>query len=139
MTFASSKSGGFGRSASCTLQPKFVQRASECSVTYVPEGTGLKFRRDWITAVYGGDANYSGGRGVHLLTVYKPLRSLARMAAGSAVSLARGQPVSSLVKVNNGLKEIPASLIDPISVDKGNLDVTVIADGYHTKAEGYRQ
>ena len=75
--------------------------------------------------------------GTQEMTVYKPLRSLARMAAGSAVSLAKGQPVSSLIKVNNGLKDIPASLIDPISVDKGNLDVTVIADGYHTKAEVY--
>jgi D-xylose transport system substrate-binding protein len=76
--------------------------------------------------------------GTQEMTVYKPLRSLARMAAGSAVSLAKGQPVSSLVKVNNGLKDIPASLIDPISVDKGNLDVTVIADGYHTKDEVYK-
>jgi D-xylose transport system substrate-binding protein len=71
------------------------------------------------------------------MTVYKPLRSLARMAAGSAVSLAKGQSVDSLVKVNNGTKDVPARLLDPISVDKGNLDVTVIADGYHTKAEVY--
>jgi D-xylose transport system substrate-binding protein len=77
--------------------------------------------------------------GTQEMTVYKPLRSLARMAAGSAVSLAKGQPVSSLVKVNNGLKDIPASLIDPISVDKGNLDVTVIADGYHTRDEVYKK
>jgi D-xylose transport system substrate-binding protein len=75
--------------------------------------------------------------GTQEMTVYKPLRSLARMGAGSAVTLAKGQVVSSLVKVNNGLKDIPASLIDPISVDKGNLDVTVIADGYHTRQEVY--
>jgi D-xylose transport system substrate-binding protein len=77
--------------------------------------------------------------GTQEMTVYKPLRSLARMAAGSAVSLAKGQPVSSLVKVNNGLKDIPASLIDPISVDKGNLDVTVIADGYQTRDAVYKK
>ena len=35
--------------------------------------------------------------GTQEMTVYKPLRSLARMAAGSAVSLAKGQPVSSLI------------------------------------------
>jgi D-xylose transport system substrate-binding protein len=75
--------------------------------------------------------------GTQEMTVYKPLRSLARMAAGSAVSLARGQAVDSLVKVNNGSKDVPARLLDPISVDKGNLDVTVIADGYHTHAEVY--
>ena len=43
------------------------------------------------------------------------------------------------MKVNNGAKEVPASLLDPISVDKTNLDVTVISDGYHTKAEVYGQ
>ena len=41
------------------------------------------------------------------------------------------------VKVNNGAKEVSARLLDPISVDKTNLDVTVISDGYHTRAEVY--
>ena len=75
--------------------------------------------------------------GTQTMTVYKPLKPLARMAAGAAVSLARGQPIDSLVKVNNGKKDVPARLLDPISVDKSNLDVTVISDGYHTKAEVY--
>ena len=75
--------------------------------------------------------------GTQTMTVYKPLKPLARMAAGAAVSLARGQPIDSLVKVNNGKKDVPARLLDPISVDKSNLDVTVISDGYHTKEEVY--
>ncbi len=75
--------------------------------------------------------------GTQEMTVYKPLRSLARMAAGAAVSLGRGQSIDSLVKVNNGAKEVSARLLDPISVDKTNLDVTVISDGYHTRAEVY--
>jgi D-xylose transport system substrate-binding protein len=75
--------------------------------------------------------------GTQEMTVYKPLRSLARMAAGAAVSLGRGQSIDSLVKVNNGAKEVNARLLDPISVDKSNLDVTVISDGYHTRAEVY--
>ena len=41
------------------------------------------------------------------------------------------------MKVNNGAKEVAARLLDPISVDKTNLDVTVISDGYHTRAEVY--
>ena len=72
------------------------------------------------------------------MTVYKPLRSLARMAAGEAVKLAKGESVDSLVKVNNGLKDVPARLLEPISVDKSNIDVTVISDGYHTKEEVYQ-
>ena len=72
------------------------------------------------------------------MTVYKPLRSLARMAAGSAVTLARGEAVDSLVKVNNGLKEVPARLLEPIAVDKSNIDVTVISDGYQQKDAVYQ-
>jgi D-xylose transport system substrate-binding protein len=75
--------------------------------------------------------------GTQAMTVYKPLSPLARMAAGAAVSLAKGQTIDSLVKVNNGAKEVPARLLDPISVDKGNIDVTVINDGYHTRDEVY--
>jgi D-xylose transport system substrate-binding protein len=75
--------------------------------------------------------------GTQTMTVYKPLRTLARMAAGAAVSVAKGQTVDSLVTVNNGKKDVPARLLDPISVDKTNIDVTVIADGYHTKEEVY--
>jgi D-xylose transport system substrate-binding protein len=75
--------------------------------------------------------------GTQTMTVYKPLKPLARMAAGAAMSLAKGQPIDSLVKVNNGKKDVPARLLDPISVDKSSLDVTVISDGYHTRAEVY--
>ncbi len=71
------------------------------------------------------------------MTVYKPLKPLARMAAGAAWSLANGQPIDSLVKMNNGKKDVPARLLDPISVEKSNIDVTVISDGYHTQAEVY--
>jgi D-xylose transport system substrate-binding protein len=75
--------------------------------------------------------------GTQTMTVYKPLKPLARMAAGAAWSLANGQPIDSLVKMNNGKKDVPARLLDPISVEKSNIDVTVISDGYHTQAEVY--
>jgi D-xylose transport system substrate-binding protein len=76
--------------------------------------------------------------GTQTMTVYKPLRSLARMAAGSAVSLAKGETVDSLVKVHNGHKDVPARLLEPIAVDKSNIDVTVISDGYHQKEAVYQ-
>ncbi len=77
--------------------------------------------------------------GTQTMTVYKPLRSLARMAAGSAVTLAKGEPVDSLVKVHNGLKQVPSRLLEPIAVDKGNIDVTVISDGYQKKDAVYQR
>ena len=54
------------------------------------------------------------------------------------MTLAKGEAVDSLVKVNNGLKEIPARLLEPIAVDKSNIDVTVISDGYQQKDAVYQ-
>ena len=91
--------------------------------------------------VSGQDADLAACRrivaGTQAMTVYKPLTPLARMAAGAAMSLVKGQPVDSLVTVNNGAKEVPARLMDPISVDKSNIDVTVISDGYHSREAVY--
>jgi D-xylose transport system substrate-binding protein len=93
-------------------------------------------------ALSGQDADLAACRrivaGTQTMTVYKPLRSLARMAAGSAVTLAKGEAVDSLVKVNNGLKDIPARLLEPIAVDKANIDVTVISDGFQQKDAVYQ-
>ncbi len=92
--------------------------------------------------VSGQDANLDALRrivaGTQTMTVYKPLKALARMAAGSAISLAKGDAVDSLVKVNNGLKDVPARLLEPISVDKSNIDVTVIRDGYQQRDAVYQ-
>jgi D-xylose transport system substrate-binding protein len=76
--------------------------------------------------------------GTQAMTVYKPLAPLARMAAGEAMRLAKGESsIDSLVTVNNGSKEIPARLLEPIAVDKSNIDVTVISDGYQKKEDVY--
>jgi D-xylose transport system substrate-binding protein len=77
--------------------------------------------------------------GTQAMTVYKPIRPLARMAAGAAVNMAKGQTEDGLVSIDNGKKEVPARLLEPISVDKESMDRTVIADGYHKHSEVYRQ
>lgn len=77
--------------------------------------------------------------GTQSMTVYKPIRPLARMAAGAAVNLAKGQTEEGLVSINNGRKDVPARLLEPISVDKENMDRTVIADGYHKQADVYQK
>jgi D-xylose transport system substrate-binding protein len=75
--------------------------------------------------------------GTQSMTVYKPLQPLARMAAFEAMKLAEGGTVDKGVTVNNGAAEVPARLLEPISVDKGNIDATVVRDGYHTREEVY--
>jgi len=71
------------------------------------------------------------------MTVYKPLGALARMAANNAVKLAKGDPVDAASTVNNGKKDVPSRLLDPIAVDKSNMDGLLINDNYHTREEIY--
>jgi D-xylose transport system substrate-binding protein len=70
--------------------------------------------------------------GTQTMTIYKPLTKLAAKAAEVAILLARKQPVPDPTQgVNNGKKDVPSILLDPIAVDKANLMSTVVADGYH--------
>ncbi len=72
------------------------------------------------------------------MTVYKPLKRLARRAADIAVAMARKQPFQTPARrLNNGFKDVPSVLLDPTAVDRGNLDLTVIADGFHTREQVY--
>jgi D-xylose transport system substrate-binding protein len=93
--------------------------------------------------VSGQDADLAALRrivqGTQTMTVYKPIRPLARMAAGAAVNMAKGQSEDGLVSINNGKKDVPARLLEPILVDKDDLDRTVIADGYHKASEVYQK
>ena len=76
--------------------------------------------------------------GVQSMTVYKPILPLARKAAEAAVELAKGQKVETNGAVNNGYKNVPAILLEPIVVDKTNLDETVIKDGFLKREDVYR-
>jgi D-xylose transport system substrate-binding protein len=91
--------------------------------------------------VSGQDAELEAARrivqGTQAMTVYKPLAALARMAANNAVRLAKGDGVDAGSTVNNGTKDVPARLLDPIPVDKQNLDGLLINDGYHTREQIY--
>jgi D-xylose transport system substrate-binding protein len=75
--------------------------------------------------------------GTQAMTVYKPLSALARMAVNNAVRLAKGEAIDAASTVNNGKKDVPSRLLDPIAVDKNNLDGVLINDGYHTRDEVY--
>jgi D-xylose transport system substrate-binding protein len=78
-------------------------------------------------------------KGTQTMTVYKPIKPLAYGAVDAAVRLAKKEPVSAPDKINNGKKDVPAILLQPIVVDKNNIDATVIKDGYHTHQEIYGQ
>ncbi|MEX2461079.1 MAG: D-xylose ABC transporter substrate-binding protein [Paenibacillaceae bacterium] len=76
--------------------------------------------------------------GTQTMTVYKPISKLATTAAQLAVKMAKGEDVGADKKVNNKKIDVPSVLLDPIAVDKSNMDSTVIADGFHTHDEVYK-
>ncbi|MCE9612730.1 MAG: substrate-binding domain-containing protein [Lentisphaerae bacterium] len=73
--------------------------------------------------------------GQQAMTVYKPIQNLATRAAELAVTMARGKPVIANGAVANGQKDVPAVLLDIVSVDKDNLRQTIVAGGFHSEAE----
>ena len=77
--------------------------------------------------------------GSQSMTVYKPIKALAAKAVEVALLMARKQPVGDAARgVNNGKKEVPSILLEPIQVDKDNLLATVIADGYQKLEDVYK-
>ena len=72
------------------------------------------------------------------MTVYTPIQPLAYGAVEAAIKLARGEKVETKDTINNGRKDVPAILLEPISVDKNNLMETVIKDGYHKREDVYK-
>lgn len=72
--------------------------------------------------------------GRQTMTVYKAIEPLANSAVDAAIQLARGGQVQTNATINNGRKDVPAFLHEPVAVDKDNLVATVIRDGYHSLA-----
>lgn len=92
--------------------------------------------------VSGQDADLAGLQrvvaGTQSMTIYKPIKPLATRAAESAVALARGEPLSPNGAVNNGMKDVPSILLEPIVVDRTNVMETVVKDGYQKMEDIYR-
>ena len=94
--------------------------------------------------VSGQDADIAGCQrimaGTQSMTVYKPIKRLAEKAAEIAVAMANKQPLTDPTStVNNGKKDVTSILLEPVEVDKANMDSTVIADGYQKKEDVYKK
>jgi D-xylose transport system substrate-binding protein len=94
--------------------------------------------------VSGQDADLAGCQrivaGTQSMTVYKPIKKLAEKAAEIAVAMAKKQPLTDPTSlIPNGKKDVTSILIEPIQVDKDNMDATVIADGYQKKEDVYKK
>ena len=73
--------------------------------------------------------------GLQSMTIYKPLKELATKAAEAAVTLAKRRPVVARAELDNGKIKVPSIFLEVISVTKGNLRKTVIADGFLKEAD----
>jgi len=73
--------------------------------------------------------------GEQLMTVYKPGKTLAYKCAEVVIHLLKKESIPDLKYINNGRKDVPSLILDPISVDKNNLQSTVVADGFWTMDE----
>ncbi|VEG53245.1 sugar ABC transporter substrate-binding protein [Mycolicibacterium aurum] len=70
-------------------------------------------------------------------TVFKDTRELAKAAVQMADSLLTGgtPEVNDDSTYNNGVKVVPAFLLEPVSVDKSNYQQVLIDSGYYTSAQ----
>ena len=81
-------------------------------------------------------------RGLQDFTVYKPITTLAELAADYAVQLAYGMEVEGFVKnskkINNGWGEIPVVWLEPKIVTKDTIESVIVGSGFHTRGEIYK-
>ncbi|GAC1643395.1 MAG: D-xylose ABC transporter substrate-binding protein [Chloroflexota bacterium] len=89
--------------------------------------------------VTGQDATVAGlqqiVQGTQSMTVYKPLRKLARAAAIITDLFLNHKKFSTSNTTANGAGKIPTILIPVVTVTKSNIKSTVIADGFVKRAE----
>jgi D-xylose transport system substrate-binding protein len=78
-------------------------------------------------------------KGRQSMTVYKPFNLQVSATVDLAYKLANRKTTNkiSFRPIFNGRINVPSILIDPISVDKSNLNSTVIHDGFLTEKEVY--
>lgn len=76
--------------------------------------------------------------GSQLMTVFKPIESLAQIAAKAAVDLAEGKEAPANDTFNDGKHNVPYYRIMPVMVDNNNMNEIIIESGFHAKKDVYR-
>lgn len=77
--------------------------------------------------------------GTQVMTVYKPVEKLATRAAEAAVALANGEELAGddVTFLRSGAYRVPYIALEPISVNRGNIDEVIIGSGFHLKEDVY--
>lgn len=99
-----------------------------------------RYYNDSDITVCGQDADIAACQyivqGKQAFTIYKPINELAQITAEYAVYLAKKEDINSknypVKTINNGFGEIPSIWLDPVLVDKTNMDEIIISSGFHS-------
>ncbi len=103
--------------------------------------TALKeHNMDGKVLVAGMDADAEAIRNIvagnQTITIYKPIESLAFAAADAAIKISKGIAPSNMnITVNNGKRLVPAILLPSQIVNKQNIEMTVISEGFLSEEE----
>lgn len=91
-------------------------------------------------AVVGQDAELEACQriveGTQIMTVYKPVEKLAQAAAEYAIMLAKGEPIEADT-IHDGTYDVPYVVLEPVSVNKDNIQEIIINSGFHQKEDVY--
>jgi len=92
--------------------------------------------------IAGQDANIQAVRNIvagdQTITIYKPIEALAFAAADAAIKIANGEAPSNMnITVNNGKRLVPAILLEASIVNRQNIKMTVISEGFMGESEIY--
>ncbi len=99
-----------------------------------------EYNLDGKVLVAGQDADVNAIRnivaGVQTITIYKPIESLVYATINAAVKIADGKAPSNMnITVFNGKKLVPAILLKSQVVNRQNIKMTVVSEGFITEKE----
>jgi D-xylose transport system substrate-binding protein len=95
-------------------------------------------------AVAGQDADLANIKeivaGNQTMTVFKKIKTMATTAAELAMHIYRNEQVESRhILMDNGYRLVPSYLVDAVPVDRRNIELTVVAEGYQQEKEIFKK
>lgn len=99
------------------------------------------YRKAGNIGIVGQDADLAACQhiveGTQNITVYKPVEKLASEAAKYAVDFAKGNEIEVKTKINDGTYDVMYVALEPITVNKENMNEIIIDSGFHSKEDVY--
>lgn len=99
------------------------------------------YRKAGNIGVVGQDADLAACQhiveGTQNITVFKPVEKLAAEAAKYAVELAKGHEIDVKTKINDGTYDVMYVALEPLTVNKDNMNEIIIDSGFHSKEDVY--